>query len=335
MINKCSLFQRLVLAWVLGAGTSLVSGKDWVEYAPEDGPGKGRHIVMISGDEEYRSEEGLPMLGKILAKKHGFKVTVLFSINPDTGEIDPNNQTNIPGIEKLATADLMILLTRFRELPDKDMEHFTAYMKAGKPIIGIRTATHAFNYTRNKDSKYAEFDFGNGSWKGGFGQQVLGETWINHHGHHGQESTRGLIDGMNKDQVILKGVKDIWGDTDVYGVRNIPSTAKILVHGLSLNGMTPDSLPNYDKSLMPIIWTNTYEGKYGKIDKILCSTIGAATDLQCADLRLLFVNACYWATGLEDKITGKADVGIIGKYEPSKFGFNGFKKGVRPEDHEL
>lgn len=325
----------MILAWVLGAGTSTLPASDWVEYTPKEGPGAGRHIVMISGDEEYRSEEALPMLGKILAEKHGFKVTVLFAINPDTGEIDPNNQTHIPGMSKLATADLMVLFTRFRELPDSDMEHFTAYMKAGKPIIGIRTSTHAFNYKRNKDSQYAEFDFGSDTWKGGFGQQVLGETWINHHGHHGSESTRGLIDGMNKEHPILKGVKDIWGDTDVYGVRNLPSAAKTLVHGLTLNGMTPDASPNYEKSLMPLIWTHSYDGKYGKINKILCSTIGAATDLESADLRRLFVNACYWATGLEDKIDGKANVDTIGTFEPTRFGFNQFKKGVRPEDHAI
>ena len=71
----------------------------WVVYDGYDGPGKGKHIVLISGDEEYRSEEALPQLGKILAKRHGFKCTVLFAVDPATGMIDPNNQTNIPGLE--------------------------------------------------------------------------------------------------------------------------------------------------------------------------------------------------------------------------------------------
>src|SRR5438477_11404161 len=95
----------------------------WVVYEGKDGPGKGKHIVLISGDEEYRSEEALPQLGKILAKHHGFKCTVLFAIDPKSGEINPNVNNNIPGVEHLKTADLMIIATRFRNLPDEQMQH--------------------------------------------------------------------------------------------------------------------------------------------------------------------------------------------------------------------
>ena len=88
------------------------------------------------------------MLGKILSQRHGFKCTVLFSVNPDTGTIDPVNQTNVPGMHLLDSADLVILLFRFRELPDADMKHFVDYLQAGKPVIALRTATHAFQYSR-------------------------------------------------------------------------------------------------------------------------------------------------------------------------------------------
>src|SRR2546426_948841 len=112
-----------------------VFAKDWVEYDGKDGPGKGKQIVLLAGDEEYRSEEGLPMLGKILAVRHGFKCTVLFSINPADGTIDPNVQTNIPGFEKVKEADLIVMLFRFRELPDEQMKLFVDHINAGKPII--------------------------------------------------------------------------------------------------------------------------------------------------------------------------------------------------------
>ena len=160
-------------------------------YDGFDGPGKGKHIVLISGDEEYRSEEALPQLGKILAQRHGFKCTVLFAVDPATGMIDPNNRHNIPGLEALRTADLMILFTRFRDLPDEQMRHIVEYVEAGKPIIGIRTATHAFMIPAGKT--YARYSDGSKEWDGGFGRQILGETWINHHGDHGKESTRGII----------------------------------------------------------------------------------------------------------------------------------------------
>src|SRR5213592_1358542 len=116
-----------------------------VVYEGTDGPGKGKHIVMISGDEEYRSEEALPQLAKILAKHHGFKCTVLFAIDSQTGVINPNQNNNIPGLENLQSADLLIIATRFRDLPDEQMKHLADYIESGKPIIGMRTATHAFS----------------------------------------------------------------------------------------------------------------------------------------------------------------------------------------------
>src|SRR5688572_33123467 len=113
-----------------------VLAKDWVEYQ-----GKGKHIVLLAGDEEYRSEEALPMLGKILAIRHGFSCTVLFPINPADGTIDPNNQTNITGLEKLKDADMCVLFLRFRELPDDQMKHFVDFLNAGKSLLAIRTST--------------------------------------------------------------------------------------------------------------------------------------------------------------------------------------------------
>jgi len=324
------LIVPFLLVLVTGA-----SAADWVVYEGREGPGRGKHIVLISGDEEYRSEEALPMLGKILSQRHGFKCTVLFPIDKATGEINPNEQTNIPGMENIATADLIIASLRFRELPDADMKYFVDYLAAGKPLIALRTTTHAFNYTRNKQSPYAKFDYGSREWPGGFGQQLLGETWINHHGNHKSESTRGLIDGVNKDHPILRGVKDVWGDSDVYGIKHLPNDAEVLLHGLSLAGMQPDSLPNYNKTLMPVTWLKDYQLPGGKQGTALTSTVGAATDLECADLRRLFVNAAYWLTGLGDKIDGTANVDYLGEYHPSKFSFNGFIKGVKPSQHEL
>ncbi len=161
----------------------------WVVYPGANGPGKGKHVVLVSGDEEYRSEEALPQLAKILAKRHGFTCTVLFAIGKD-GTIDPNRSDNIPGLEALRSADLMIIATRFRNLPDDQMKDVVAYVESGRPIIGMRTATHAFNL---KSKIYAEYSWNSKTWDGGFGRQVLGETWVNHHGHHGKESTRGLL----------------------------------------------------------------------------------------------------------------------------------------------
>jgi len=311
---------------------------DWVVYEGKSGPGYGKHIVFLSGDEEYRSEEGLPMLAKILAVRHGFKCTVLFPINPTDGSVDPVTLTNIPGMASLDSADLCVMALRFRELPDEQMKHFVDYLNAGKPIIGLRTSTHAFQYEHNRQSPYAQYDWRNQQWPGGFGQQVLGETWVNHHGEHNKESTRGVINEAFKDHPILRGVSDIWVPTDVYTVSHLPADAQVLVRGQVLLGMKPTDLPvtnSKNDPLMPLVWLPEYSGKNGKTSKIVTTTMGAAVDLQNEDLRRLLVNACYWSVGLAAKIPPKANVDYVGEYKPLWFGFGKFKKGVRPADLEL
>ncbi len=312
---------------------SVLNAADWTTYAPPAGKANGKHVVLLAGDEEYRSEESMPMLGKLLSQRHGFKCTVLFSVNPADGTIDPINQTNIPGMHLLGSADLAITAWRFRELPDRDMQHFVDYLQSGKPIIAIRTATHAFNYTRHKQSPFAKWDFASKEWPGGFGQQVLGETWINHHGDHGTEATRGLVDGTNAKHPVLRGVQDVFGPTDVYGVIHLKPTDTVLMHGLVLKGMKPEDAPNWRKSLMPLVWTRDYAWPNGKTTRSLTTTIGAAVDFQSEDLRRLLVNASYWLTGLE--VPEKADAATVGEFKPLYFGFGKFTKNVRPADLEL
>jgi hypothetical protein len=308
----------------------------FIVFQGNEGPGKGKHIVFISGDEEYRSEEGLPMLAKILAQKHGFKCTVLFAIDSATNFINPENQTNIPGLDQLKTADLMVLLIRFRELPDYEMKYFDEYTNSGKPVIALRTSTHGFNYSRNKNSPYAKYSYNSKvpGWEGGYGKRVLGETWIDHHGIHGKEGTRALINGLLKDHPILRGVKDIWGPSDVYGIRTLSENPQVLLFGQSSLGMTPNSALSFTKSLMPIAWIKTHNLENGKKAKIFTSTMGASVDLLSEDLRRLIVNASYWAVGLENKIPEQNDVQIIGDYNPTMFGFGQYKKGLKPTQFE-
>ena len=307
----------------------------WVVYEGNEGPGKGKHIVLVSGDEEYRSEEALPMLGKVLATHHGFRCTVLFAINPDTGEIAPEVQTNIPGLQHLESADMMVLFTRFRELPDEQMKYIIDYTNAGKPVMGLRTATHAFNYSRNQDSPYAKYSFNNKDFNGGYGRQVLGETWINHHGHHGKESARGVIDEAAKDHPILKGVSDIWGPSDVYGIKELTGDAQVLVHGQVLVGMEPTDAPKPDTVTMPMAWIKSYTGDTGNTSRVFNTTMGASVDLESEGLRHLLVNGCYWCMEMEDAIPEKSVVDYVGDYDPLFFGFGTYKKGLKPSDYSL
>jgi hypothetical protein len=312
------------------------AGDPWVVYEGGDGPGKGKHVVLVGGDEEYRSEEALPQLAKILAQHHGFKCTVLFAIDPGDGTINPNRSDNIPGLEALQSADLMVIFTRFRRLPDGQMKHIVDYVESGKPVLGMRTATHAFDNSKSKE--YARYAWQSKEWDGGFGRQVLGETWVNHHGRHGAQSTRGVLARGAEGHPILRGIDDgdIWGPTDVYEVRlPLPGDSKPLVLGQVLQGMKPGDAPVAGKQndpLMPVAWVKSYTGARGKAARVFTTTMGAATDLLSEGLRRLLVNACYWAVGLEDRVPAKSKVDLVGDYKPTPFGFVGFVKGVRPSD---
>ena len=311
------------------------NSEQWIIYEGNEGPGTGKHIVLVSGDEEYRSEEALPLLGKILAVHHGFKCTVLFAIDRETGEINPEEQTNIPGLHNLETADMLVLFTRFRELPDEQMKYIVDYTNSGKPVMGLRTATHAFSYSRDLESPYAKYSFNSEEFDGGYGRQVLGETWINHHGHHGKESTRGVIDAETKNHPILKGVEDVWGPTDVYGTTTLTGDSQVLVHGQVLVGMEASDPSKSDTPMMPLAWTKSYTGEQGATSRVFCTTMGASVDLESAGLRRLLVNACYWCMGLDNQIPDKSEVNYVDEYNPTFFGFGTFKRGMRPSDFSL
>ncbi len=324
-MNRTWLAPALAL---LFASTSLATDKG------DALPAAGKKVVLISGDEEYRSEEALPQLAKILTKHHGFACKVLYAVGQD-GTIDPNRQDNIPGLEALRDADLMIIATRFRDLPDDQMKEVVDYVESGRPVIGMRTATHAFSIKGGKT--YARYSFNSKEWDGGFGRQVLGETWISHHGDHGKQSTRGILAPGEQGHPILRGIKDgdIWGPTDVYGVRlPLPGDSKPLVLGQVVEDMTPTGQAIEGKKndpMMPVAWVKTFTGPSGKPARVFTTTMGAATDLAAAGTRRMLVNATYWCVGLEDKIPAESDVAIVGEFDPHPFGNNKFTKGVKPE----
>lgn len=342
--------KRVCLAaWASAALGSVVSAQQgpvaepaaaWVEYPGGGGPGAGKRVLLVSGDDEYRSEEALPMLGALLAARHGFDCRVVFSIDPETGAIDPEEKTNLPGLDALGRADVLILFTRFRRLSDEDMARFAAYLESGKPLIAIRTATHAFAYEADSKSPYRHWSWDwkgpeHPEWLGGFGQHVLGTSWVAHHGQHGAESTRGVIAPGAAEHPILSGVSDVWGPTDVYAVRPLPADATVLLEGAVLAGMSPDSAPIDDgrnAPRMPLVWLRERALPGELRQRVVCSTIGAAVDLRSEDLRRLLVNAVYWCAGLESRMPARAEVAPLRTFEPTTFGFGNYRRGLRPAD---
>ena len=313
---------------------------DHVVYEPA-GAAKGKHIVLLSGDEEYRSEEAMPMLGKILSQRQGFKCTVLFSLGED-GTIDPMAGASLSHPEALDSADAIVMLLRFRHWDEATSKKFAAAVNRGVPIIALRTSTHAFSGYA-KDSPFAAWNWNNET--GGWGKKFLGETWVSHWGKHKFEATKGIIEAANANHPVMRGVSDLFGNTDVYEAAP-PADAIVLVRGQILQGMTPDTPPaSYTKAtaakveqdvntpMMPVAWLRVVKNDAGTENKILATTMGAATDLTNEGLRRFVVNGVFWGLGLE--VPEKADVSLVGEYQPTMYGFKGNKLGVKPESFEL
>jgi hypothetical protein len=337
MVGLCGMFARAIVCLSLGM-LAVRGAEHTLVFEGAAGPGRGKHVVLISGDEEYRSEEALPQLAKILAARHGFRCTVLFAIEPETGFINPERRDHIPGLEALAQADLMVMFLRFRDLPDAQMSHIVRYVESGKPIVALRTSTHAFDLKTSATYRHWTWNSKEPGWEGGFGRRVLGETWIRHHGKHGQQSTRGLLAPAERDHPVLRGIADgdIWGPTDVYAVRlPLPGDSRPLVLGQVLNGMEPTSPPAegpQNDPMMPVAWVKTYTAASGTKGRVFTTTMGSSQDLLSEGFRRLLVNACYWAIGLEDRIPLRSDVALVGDYHPSPFGFGRFRRGLLPKD---
>ena len=306
----------------------------WLTYSGGDGPGHGQHIVLIAAEQEYRSEQSLPMLASILSARHGFDCTVLFALNQE-GLVDPTIKTraedanvvhDVPGLEYLRTADLVIFFNRFITLPDEQMRHVIEYLDSGKPIFGIRTANHGF---------LGPFPYEVGGKAVRFGEDILGGTFLGHHGNWHADSTRGLLVAAQRAHPVLRGVEDVWGPSDVYRTypegQSLPAGCTALVFGQPLLGRQHDDAPNPEKEPLPVAWTKTWTGAAGKAARVFHLTMGSGADFQCADLRRLTINAAYWCMGLEDRISATSSVAYVGAYAPLETGFNYAELGVVPK----
>ena len=317
---KHSFFALLALTTFVHAAPLVFEGAD--------GPGKGKHIVFLAGDHEYRSEESLPALARILAKHHGFKCTVLFDIYKD-GNIGAGEPQNLPGIEALDSADLAVVFLRFQSFPAEQMKHFDAYLKRGGPVVGLRTATHAFKIKAEDPFAKYSYNFKGADYEHGFGHQVLGQTWVGHYGRNHAQSTRIAIVPEKKDHPILRGVKDVWVQAGGYVGK--PTDGEILTMAQPLNGMTPDSPADATKPPMPSEWTRTYKGANGKAGRVFTTLYGTSEDITNDGYRRLVLNGILWALGLEEKITPTLNIAFVGPYKPNTFSGGAYARGIKPE----
>ena len=300
-------------------------------YAGGKGIGAGKHLVFLAGDHEYRSEETLPALARILSVHHGFKCTVLFTVDPKTGDIDPAADF-MPGTQALETADLAVIFMRFKNLPADQMQPIVDYLDRAGPIVGLRTSTHAFKIP--KESPFAKYDF---QFKGkdyprGFGRQVLGESWSGHFGKNHVMCTRLDIVENAKSHSIMRGVNKPWAQSGGYWAEPIEG-CNVLAMIQPLESMLPNSNPAAGKEPCPGVWTREYKSLDGKnVGRVFTTTNGASEDIVDLDFRRMMINACMWAVGLQASIKPDLNVDFVGAYQPSTFSFGGNRRHIKPLD---
>lgn len=293
---------------------------------------KGKHLVFIASDHEYRGEETLPALARILAKYHGFDCTVLFGLD-EQGEIAAGT-SNIPGLEALETADGMVMFTRFQALPDEQMKYIDAYLNRGGPVLGLRTSTHGFKYD-DKPSAYSKYDFQSKTpgYEKGFGEQVLGQTWVGHYGKNHVQSTRITILPNKSRHPILRGVSNIHIQAGAYNAEP-KDDWNILTMAQPLNGLNMDAEADATKPPMASEWTREYTGANGHKGRAFTSLYGASEDILNPGYRRMIINATYWIVELEDQIKADSKIDFVGKYEPNTFRNKGYARGIKPDQYK-
>jgi len=301
---------KILVVLIVVIGCNQMNKKESQNSAPP-------HIVFVVGDEEYRSEESMPMLSEIAHRELGAKITICYSVD-SLGFVDPNRQDHITGLEALETADLMVMFTRFRALPDHELKYITDYVESGKPIIGFRTSTHAFLY-KDDSSKFHM----NNEWP----TKVFGQQWITHHGHFddGEKPLTAVSIIENKSDPILNGVMPFDAYSWLYhvdgGEWKLYGDSRPILEGRSLKS-GHEKKGNLDKFPLtnPVAWTKTYTGKSGNTSKVFFTTLGHPYDWKNENMRRLAMNSIYWALNMDVPQDG-ANVEFVSTYNPFNSGF--------------
>lgn len=301
-------------------------------------------IVFLTGDEEYRSEESMPMLAKILRRDFGFHVSVGFSLD-ENGSIDPNAATSLTSTEELKDADLMVLFLRFRRPDEASFRHILDYLKSGKPVVGFRTSTHAFRFA--KESQYSDWGYQDDptfihSFAGGnLTRELLGQKWITHHGHFSdgyKTLTSVTIDSAAEDHPILRGLERFEAYSWLYHVEGggdtIAGDPQFLLNGKSLQSNKEDrgQLNRYPIS-NPVAWTKTHSHGFNYA-RVFMTTLGHPYDFKIPMMRRFALQGILWALSCEDLIPPNGvNTEIDGVYKPNNSGFGDkYKKGLKPDD---
>lgn len=227
-----------------------------------------RHIAIVMAEDEYETERTLPRFARTYLGLD-FRVSLVFGSD--------SNKNDIPGLDIVDEADVLLVSVRRRPLPSEQLDAIRSHVKAGKPVVGIRTASHAFSL---RDSTPLE---GLEAWPT-FDQEVLGG---NYHGHLGNELVNHVrILPAQSGNLILSGIRgdefEVGGS--LYQVSPLQPGANVLMTG-RVEGAPEE----------PVAWT-FFRADGGAT---FYTSLGFKTDFAGNKefLRLLR-NGIYWAAGL-------------------------------------
>lgn len=284
-----NIIKHLIFLSALLAGCN---GQRDQSSKPEDT--KKPLVVFVTGDHEYSSEATMPLLAAELEKNYNMRTVVLKS-SPDH-----NSEENIPGLEALNEADLAIFFLRWRRLPPDQLAFIDAYLKSGKPVMGFRTSTHAFNFPEGHASRI---------WNA-FGERAFGSPpgWggAAKHTHYGHESSTdvSVITSAAKHPVLTGVDTSFHVKSWLYKVLpDYPADGSTwLLMGKSVNPNTPDAIEN------PIAWT--WQSASGA--KTFMTTMGHPEDFQQEGLQRIFINAVHWTLGksVPENWAGKIEMNV-------------------------
>jgi type 1 glutamine amidotransferase len=230
-------------------------------------------IAFVSGEQEYSSETTLQLLAGELARKFGFR-TLFRRTLPDQNRLD-----DLPGIEAIDQADLVVLYFRWLQLPEAQLQPLARLVESGRPVLGFRTTTHAFNYPKGHPLE---------SWNA-FGSRALGSPpgWGNGHTHYGHDSSTDVtILPDARRHPILSGVQPSFHVRSwlYHVVPNFPPKDAVqLLQGVSVKPDKP-AVPN------PVAWT--WKRPSGGLS--FCTTMGHPEDFGVEPFQRMVVNAVHW-----------------------------------------
>jgi len=221
------------------------------------------HVVFLIGEDEYHTAETLPAFAKEELEKRGLRCTFIYS--------DAKNKNEIPGLDALNSADLLFVSVRRRIPPPEQLAMIKAYVESGRPVVGIRTASHAFALLNKPDG-----------WPG-FDKEVLGGDYKMHYDNtpeKGPPTVCHVIEAAAKHPILAGVPAEFTSKGTLYRNKNIAKDATPLLWGTFGDSGEREN----------VAWTHAYKG-----GRVFYTSLGHPDDFQNAAFRKLLLNGVFWA----------------------------------------